>query len=155
MSLIVPASSSALASFRGNVPDSPDVVTLAKASTPIPEGLPEPALYRMHVMPVQARTETKGGIMLPDETIDVQKWVHALGRVVGLGPLAFTSPTLLEMGLKPEMCPKIGDYILFSPRGPWRFTYRGVTILSMNDDQFYARVDPDRLDGYSFHGIET
>lgn len=148
MNLLVP-------SFKGNAPDSPEVVTLGDLDTPIPEGLPEPALYRMYVMPIRTRKQTKGGVFLPDETIDVQNWVHALGRVVALGPLCFTSPTLVEMGIKPEHCPKVGDVILFSPRGPWRFTYRGTTILAINDDQFYGRVDPRYLDGYSFHGIET
>ncbi|MBK9497162.1 MAG: co-chaperone GroES [Xanthomonadales bacterium] len=120
--------------------------------TPIPEKLPEPWGWRMFVMPVQIKKISKGGIIFASQSVDAQMWLHAIGRVVALGPLCFRHQRYTAMGMTDEMKPKVGDLIIYSAKTPTRFFYKGVNIIVLNDDQFLARNPaPDTLDDYKFY----
>ena len=77
--------------------------------TPIPEKLPEPWGWRMFVMPVQIKKISKGGIIFASQSVDAQMWLHAIGRVVALGPLCFRHQRYTAMGMTDEMKPKVGQ----------------------------------------------
>lgn len=126
--------------FTSDANDNPEEFELNDLDRPIPEGLPEPATYRMFVMPVGIKRRTKGGIILPDESIDAQKWLNAIGRVAKLGPACFKHPRYAELGLKREDFPQVGDLILYSAHAPQRFGFGGVRMIVLNDDHWFGKI---------------
>ncbi len=59
---------------------------------------------------------TKGGIMLPDESKDYEKWITTVAKVIAIGPLAFRDRTTLEPW--PEgVWAKVGDYVRVPKHG--------------------------------------
>lgn len=51
-----------------------------------------------------------GGIKLPDETLETEKWNTQIGKVRALGPIAFKSRDAMAVWPEGEWC-KIGDYV--------------------------------------------
>lgn len=39
---------------------------------------------------------TRGGLILPDETVDTDKWNTQVGKVIAIGPLAFRNRTTMD-----------------------------------------------------------
>lgn len=111
----------------------------------IPDGAPSPQLWRLLVAPVRPRRETKGGIILADETLDAQDILTYIGRVVALGPL---------VGKKPEWPEgsydiKVGDWVVFGRHGGQRFEFKGVKLLLIDDDAIMAKAaGPDGFRTY-------
>lgn len=136
----------------GPEPSKLDDTYFTPLETPIPAGLPEPFGWRMFVMPVQIKKVSKGGIILASQSIDAQLWLHAIGRIVALGPACFRSRRYTDMGMTRDMFPNVGDLIIYSAKTPTRFNYKGVNLIVLNDDQFLARnPDPETLDDYNFY----
>lgn len=58
----------------------------------IPEGIPQPMLWRVLLMPVQPASRSKGthgkSIHLPAQTQDNDSYLNYIGRVAAMGPLA-------------------------------------------------------------------
>lgn len=126
---------------------------------PIPEGLPTPATYRMFVMPVGIKKSLKvmskddpsqqiGQIHMPDQAIDAELWLNCLGKVCKLGPACFKHPRYAELGLSEKDFPKVGDLILYSARAPLRFQFKGVRILVLNDDHWFANAISQETAGF-------
>jgi chaperonin GroES len=111
----------------------------------IPEGIPEPQLWRMLVAPVRPRRESKGGIILAEETVDAQDILTYLGKVVKCGPL---------VGKKPEWPAgsydiKPGDWVVFGRYAGQKFEFKGVKLLLIDDDAIMAKADgPDGFKVY-------
>jgi hypothetical protein len=124
---------------------------------PIPKGLPTPATYKMFLMPVGIKRELKVAgtdkkIYLPDESIDANKWLNAIGRIVALGPACFKHPKYKEMGLEEKDFPKVGDLILYSGRAPQRMQFRGTPILIVHDDHWFGKIeDPETIPYFKFY----
>lgn len=126
------------------------------ADMPIPEGLPDPGLWRLILMPIRQRVKTKGKILLADETLDTQNWTHALWKVCKVGPFVYRGPAY--QGFSPEELeanrPKVGELYLVDPKAPRRFNYKKVLFIVVNDDQLWGRVEPENIDGLEFKGLE-
>ena len=150
MNLIVPKSIAlAERSRRARIGDVAPPQSLAdEIAAPIPEGLPLALFWKIHVIPVGIRSESKGGMKLTEKLRQDMLWAHGLGKIVGMGPLAFKSAAY--EGASPDDLPKVGDLILFNPRGPARIERNGLTIFLMNDDAIQARVNPEHAEGYAF-----
>lgn len=155
--LIVPRrfAAASAAAKRVNLNDIPAVVvpndapTLAdEIAAPIPSGLPKALFWRVHVMPVGMRTASKGGIMLTEKMTEDQQWVHGLGKIVGVGPLAYKGAQW--EACDPAHLPKVGDIVLFNPKSPARVTKDDHLIVILNDDQITAKVDPAHAEGFQF-----
>jgi co-chaperonin GroES (HSP10) len=98
------------------------------------DDLPKPLYWRMLVMPVQPRTVSKGGIVLPASSQETQKYLNYIGKVVGIGALAGTDKRLLgEFNF-----PKVGDYVIYGRYAGQVLIYRGVRLLIINDDEILA-----------------
>jgi co-chaperonin GroES (HSP10) len=134
--------------WTGDNQDTEEEFQLNDIERPIPDGLPDPATYRMFLMPVGIKRKTKGGIILPDTSIDAQKWLNAIGRVAKLGPGCFRHQKYKDLGLTEKDFPKVGDLILYSAHAPLRFGFKGVRMIVINDDHWYARVTDEASTGY-------
>ena len=110
--------------------------------TPIPESLGSPIAYYVWVMPISPKPVSTGGIILPDETIDMEWWNAGIGRLARKGPCAWKHPRFEDMGMTADMEPQIGDIVIFGSRTPNRFKYQGARIVRLTDAQ---------IDGIEFH----
>jgi co-chaperonin GroES (HSP10) len=113
-----------------------------------PALLPDVALWRVMILPVVIPEATQSGILLSADTVKHRALLRTVGKVVGLGPLAFTGPRFTGMDEAP--C-RVGDWVAYH-------SYQGVEIkLSdrdgrpcsvrfVNDDEILGRVaDPRAL----------
>lgn len=65
-----------------------------------------PVEYRVLVKPEKVEKMTAGGIYLPDQTHEKDKYAVMKGVLVAVSPDAFTNPQWL-------FAPKVGDTVLF------------------------------------------
>lgn len=123
-------------------------------AAPIPAGLPVALFWRVHVIAIGMRTASKGNIQLTEKMIDDQNWTHGLGKIVGMGPLAYKGAAFADCN--PDDLPKLGDLVLFNPKSPARVMKDGRVILILNDDHINAKVAPEHAEGFVFlEGLST
>lgn len=107
---------------------------------PDPDDLPEVRGWRILVRPIPNAPKTKGGIIIPDATIETMDLIRSVGQVKSMGRMAYGKP---EMG--GDWC-QVGDYILYPRYSGAKFAYGGVKFLLINDDEVLAVIkDPARI----------
>ena len=74
-----------------------------------PNPLPSLPGYHVLVRPVAIRTETKGGIILPDQFKDDVKYLTTVGRVLAVGETAYKDPNKFPNG---QWC-KAKDFVAY------------------------------------------
>ena len=74
-----------------------------------PEVLPELPGFHVLVRPVSVKSQTKGGILLPDSTKDDISYLTTVGKVIALGDLAYLDKDKFPAG---AWC-SIGDYVCY------------------------------------------
>lgn len=106
------------------------------------EQLPKSVLWRIVVMPIKPTEKSKGGIVIPVQAQDAQKYVNYIGKIVDTGALAFKA----ERFAGETNFPKRGDYVVYSRYIGQPMTYKGVKLLIINDDEVLCTVsDPETL----------
>ena len=73
-----------------------------------------PMEYKVLVKPEEVEEKTAGGIYIPVQTKDKEKFAKQEGVLIAVGAIAFTDPDWLER-------PKVGDRILYD-------RYAGCTV---------------------------
>ena len=108
-----------------------------------PEVLPELPGFHVLVRPVSVKSQTKGGILLPDSTKDDISYLTTVGKVLALGDLAYLDKDKFPAG---AWC-NIGDYVCYGKHAGTKLFYKGVRLILLFDDQITMRVeDPKDLD---------
>ena len=108
-----------------------------------PEVLPELPGFHVLIRPVSVKSQTKGGILLPDSTKDDMSYLTTVGRVVSLGDLAYMDKDKFPTG---AWC-NVGDYVCYGKHTGTKLFYKGVRMILLFDDQITMRVeDPKDLD---------
>ena len=107
------------------------------------EDLPQLPGYYVLVKPVSIKNKTKGGILLPDSTMDDIAYLTTVGRVLKLGDLAYDDKEKFPLG---AWCQE-GDYVAYGKLIGQKFVYKGVKLLLLFDDQIIMKLDnPASLD---------
>ena len=83
-----------------------------------PATLPRVELWRLMILPVVIPEATASGILLSADSVKHRELLRTVGKVVGMGPLAYTGPRFA--GLSEPPC-KVGDWIAYH-------SYQGVSI---------------------------
>ncbi len=123
--------------------------------TPIPEGVPIPHVWKIALFPVRTRAVTRGGIILTDDTLEVQLWHHQLFKVAKVGSQVMRGPAYEGYTIAEEERPKVGDLWLINPKAPQRYIYKGIHFVVINDDQLISRIDdPSTVEHFKFMGFE-
>jgi|TARA_R100000093_G_scaffold2905_2_gene3457 co-chaperonin GroES (HSP10) len=108
-----------------------------------PDPLPKLPGYHVLVRPVAIRTETKGGIILPDQFKDDVKYLTTVGRVLAVGDTAYKDTSKFPIG---AWCTD-GDFVAYGRHVGHKFVYKGVRLILLFDDQIIMKVeDPAYLD---------
>ena len=132
---------------------SEDNIVIHGIDEPVPEGLPEPPLWKIYVMPVGIKKKSRG-IILIDDAVDAQLWMHQLCKVCAVGPQVMKGPAYAEYDISEEEKPKVGELWLIDPKQPRRFAIDEThNIIIVNDDQLLGRVDPKHAHRLKFFGF--
>jgi len=103
--------------------------------------LPVPAGWRILMKLVEPEGAV-GSIILPDATIEAQKYATMVGLVVSVGQLAFSGDRF--SGALGWAVP--GDFIMIAKFGGKRFKVDGEEYRIINDDEIIAVLpDPDAV----------
>lgn len=102
---------------------------------PDPSPLPIVRGYKLLIRPIAPPTKTsRGGIIIPEQTLEVQGFTRAVGRVLAMGEKAYDD--------KGEPWCQVGDTVLYGRHVGMKFIYGGIYLLILNDDEISA-VLPD------------
>ena len=103
--------------------------------------LPEPAGYRILVLPFTPREKTKGGILFSQEQLDKARIATTCGYVLKMGDLAYKDE---EKFIEP-WC-KIGDWVMFARYAGARLPIEGGEVRILNDDEVLGTIgDPESI----------
>ena len=104
--------------------------------------LPNPTGWRLLVMPFQVKEETKGGIIIAQETLDRARAAVQVGYVLKLGPLCYGDEERYPTG---PWC-KEKDWVIFARYAGSRMEIDGGEIRMLNDDEILGTIgDPKDL----------
>ena len=104
--------------------------------------LPQPAGWRILVLPYRGREQTKGGVFKPDEYIERQSLATVVAYVLAVGPDAYSDKSKFPAG---PWCKK-GDWIILGRYAGARFRLEGGEVRIINDDEIIATIaDPDDI----------
>ena len=108
-----------------------------------PEVLPELPGFHILVRPVSVKSQTKGGIYIPDSIKDDISYLTTVGKVLALGDLAYMDKDKFPGG---AWC-AVGDHVCYGKHSGIKLFYKGVRLILLFDDQINMRVgDPKDLD---------
>lgn len=114
---------------------------LTDDDVPDPAVLPEIPGWSVLIRPVRIKRKTKGGIIVPDTSMDMLQYLMTVARVLVVGDMAYKHEDISK-----PWC-AVGDYVSYPKTGPIRFTYRGVKLALIRDTDVIFKVsEPGDLD---------
>ena len=123
--------------------DNSDWITDADYEDLAASDLPDIPGYHLIVRPISIKQKTKGGILLPDRTVDDVAYLTTVGKVLKVGTLAYQDKDKFPAG---AWCEE-GDYVAYGKLIGQKFLYRGYKLLLIFDDQVIMKMDnPSNLD---------
>ena len=99
--------------------------------------LPNPTGWRLLVMPFQVKEETKGGIIIAQETLDRARAAVQVGYVLKLGPLCYGDEERYPTG---PWC-KEKDWVIFARYAGSRMEIDGGEIRMLYDDEILGTIE--------------
>jgi len=100
------------------------------------ERLPKPTGWRIVILPYKGTGKTKGGIILSDQTIEMQSVSTTCGYVLSVGPDAYKDLNKFPEG---PWC-KEKDWVIFGRYAGSRLKIEGGEIRILNDDEILATI---------------
>ena len=100
------------------------------------EKLPNPTGWRILVMPFKVKEETKGGIIIAQETLDRARVATQVGYVLKMGDLCYQDKDKYPTG--PWCAEK--DWVIFGRYAGARFKIDGGEVRILNDDEILAKI---------------
>ena len=101
------------------------------------EKLPTPTGWRLLVMPFAVKEETKGGIIIAQETLDRARVATQVGYVLKMGDLCYQDKDRYPTG---PWC-KEKDWVVFARYAGSRMEIDGGEIRMLNDDEVLGTIE--------------
>ena len=101
------------------------------------EKLPNPTGWRLLIMPFRVKEETKGGIIIAQETLERARSAVQVGYVLKMGDLCYKDEDKFPTG--PWCKPK--DWVIFARYAGSRMDIDGGEIRLLNDDEVLGTID--------------
>jgi co-chaperonin GroES (HSP10) len=106
------------------------------------EQLPNPTGWRILVMPFKVKEETKGGIIIAQETLDRARVSTQVGYVLKMGDLCYQDKDRYPTG---PWCEE-KDWVIFARYAGSRMEIDGGEIRMLNDDEILGTIsDPEDI----------
>ena len=104
--------------------------------------LPMPSGWRLLVLPFTPKEQTKGGILIAQESLDKVRIAVNCGYVLKMGPLAYYDREKFSTG---PWCKK-GDWVIFARYAGSRLPIEGGEVRLLNDDEVLGTIkDPESV----------
>jgi len=111
---------------------------------PLLDRLPQPTGWRLLVMPYKGKTQTDGGVFLPDQVVEREALATVVAYVLRVGPEAYKDPNKFGPDAQP-WC-KQGDWVCIGRYSGSRFKIDGGEVRIINDDEVIATLlEPDDI----------
>ena len=101
------------------------------------EKLPNPTGWRLLIMPFRVKEETKGGIIIAQETLERARSAVQVGYVLKMGDLCYKDEDKFPTG---PWC-KQKDWVIFARYAGSRMDIDGGEIRMLNDDEVLGTID--------------
>ena len=101
------------------------------------EKLPNPTGWRILVMPFKVKEETKGGIIIAQETLDRARVSTQVGYVLKMGDLCYQDKDRYPTG--PWCAEK--QWVIFARYAGSRMEIDGGEIRMLNDDEILGTIE--------------
>ena len=101
------------------------------------EKLPNPTGWRLLIMPFRVKEETKGGIIIAQETLERARSAVQVGYVLKMGDLCYKDEDKYPTG---AWC-KEKDWVVFARYAGSRMEIEGGEIRMLNDDEVLGTID--------------
>lgn len=98
--------------------------------------LPLPKGYKLLIYVPELKSQTKGGILLPEQSLAREKTASIVGLLLVKGPDAYRDPEKFMSGPYADE----GDWIMFHSYAGTRFRVHGKEYRLINDDTVEAVV---------------
>ena len=102
----------------------------------IKDKLPKPTGWRIIILPYKGTGKSKGGIILSDQTVEMQSVTTTCGYVLAVGPDAYKDFNRFPEG---PWC-KEKDWVIFGRYAGSRLQIEGGEIRILNDDEILATI---------------
>lgn len=117
------------------------------------ESLMVPLYWRVLIMPKPPKKETSGGIIVPEDAQEAEKYQCYIGKLLAAGPVAFRDKRLTGhdndyFGERQLILPKLGDWLVYGRYAGQRLNHMGVDLLLLNDNEVLGIADPKTLRVY-------
>lgn len=110
----------------------------------VPKNAPTPVGWQLLLALPEAQEKSKGGIIIPDSTKDVERMASVTALVVSMGKDAYKDETKFPGG--PWVSE--GEYVIIPRYGGTRFKVGGVEMRLINDADILAVTKaPDHIGG--------
>ena len=119
-----------------NQEDVKKVLDPSKMDLTVLERLPKPTGWRVLILPYSMAPKTKGGIYIPEKTLERESYATVVGYVVSLGPDAYKDKSKYPDG---PWC-KEKDWVIFGRYAGARFKMEDGEMRLLNDDEILATV---------------
>ena len=110
---------------------------VSNEDVPLPKVLPELPGFNILVRPVSIKSQTKGGIFIPDSTKDDMAYLTTVGEVIVLGDIAYQDKEKFPKG---PWC-TVGDYVCYGKHSGQKIQYKGLKFILLYDDQVIMKVE--------------
>jgi len=125
-----------------NIEDNPNSKDPSKLEASALERLPQPVGYRILVIPYYMKSQTKGGIYIPDATRDRESFATVAAYVVKLGSDAYNDENKFPTG---AWCSE-KSWVLMGRYAGNRFKVENLEVRLINDDNIIATIlDPSDI----------
>lgn len=97
-----------------------------------------------------SKTKTVGGIILPEDSRETERWNTQVAKVLAIGPMAFKNRNTAELWPEGAWC-EIGDFVRVPKYGGDRWSkpcegYADIVFVIFNDLDITAKVTGDPRD---------
>jgi co-chaperonin GroES (HSP10) len=105
--------------------------------SPVRSRIPTPVGWRIAILPYRGPKQSKGGIVLAEETQKKTQLATTVGYVLRVGDLAYKDESKFPNG---PWCEE-GDWIIFGRYAGSRINIDGGEIRILNDDEIIGRIN--------------
>ena len=112
-----------------------------------PNNLPEPLGWTILVRPYPIVQSSSSLIIMPDEDINYINYVSNVGRIVAVGPCAWTRPEHKNAEGERFEWAKVGDFVTYPKNTGARRKFKNVSFVLLCDDEIVEKLtDPQIFD---------
>lgn len=130
---------------RAYVPPQERVLDPDSLTPSLLDRMPQPAGWRMLILPYRGKGTTAGGIAVTQSTLDEDQIQTVVGYVLRQGPLAYADKEKFPEG---PWC-KEKEWVVFPRYAGSRFKIEGGEVRILNDDEVIATItNPDDILSY-------